>query len=183
MTRVAIDAPSAIVQAGIEALLRPYAEIQVVDSGADVVVALVESAGELSLGSTAPTVVLIDDAGQGLLRIAGVRGVLSSDCSGEELAAAIQAAAAGLVVLHPRELAALPLAEMRMPRGVEELTPRETEIVTLLADGLSNKEIAGRLKISDHTVKFHVASVLAKLGVSTRTEAVTAALRQGLIPL
>jgi len=66
---------------------------------------------------------------------------------------------------------------------VEELTPREVEVLRLLADGLGNKEVALRLGISDHTVKFHISSILAKLGAGSRTEAVTLGIRRGLILL
>ena len=66
---------------------------------------------------------------------------------------------------------------------VEELTPRETEVLQLLADGLTNKAIAQRLGISDHTVKFHVNAVLGKLGAQSRTEAVVRASRLGLLQL
>ncbi|MCA1615145.1 MAG: response regulator transcription factor [Acidobacteria bacterium] len=65
--------------------------------------------------------------------------------------------------------------------GREALTPREREVLEMLAEGLSNKEIAWRLNISEHTVKFHLASVFAKLDVSTRTEAVMQGLRRGLL--
>lgn len=66
---------------------------------------------------------------------------------------------------------------------VEELTPRETEVLALVADGLSNKAVAARLGLSDETVKFHLASVFGKLDASNRTDAVTQALRRGLVPL
>jgi DNA-binding NarL/FixJ family response regulator len=66
---------------------------------------------------------------------------------------------------------------------VEELTAREIEVLRMLAEGFANKEIASRLGISDHTVKFHISSILAKLGASTRTEAVTLGVRKGLILL
>jgi two-component system, NarL family, response regulator YdfI len=65
----------------------------------------------------------------------------------------------------------------------EELTPRETEVLRLLADGLPNREIAERLHISEHTIKFHIRSILGKLGASSRTEAVTLGFRSGLIEL
>ncbi|HEV8722827.1 MAG TPA: response regulator transcription factor [Candidatus Binatia bacterium] len=61
------------------------------------------------------------------------------------------------------------------------LTPREIEVLRMMAEGLGNKEIATKLLISDHTVKFHISSIFAKLGVSSRTEAVTVGIRQGLI--
>jgi DNA-binding NarL/FixJ family response regulator len=66
---------------------------------------------------------------------------------------------------------------------VEKLTPRETQVLSRLADGLSNKAIASRLGVSDETVKFHLASIFGKLGASNRTDAVSQALRRGLIPL
>jgi len=66
---------------------------------------------------------------------------------------------------------------------LEPLTRREREVLQMLASGLANKEIAARLAISDHTVKFHVASILGKLGASTRTEAVSVGIRRGLVLL
>jgi len=118
---------------------------------------------------------------------AGIRAVLPSDVSPEQLRAALEATAAGLVVMHPREASAAfpapaataaPLSELPEP-----LTRRESEVLQMLAGGLANKEIAARLSISDHTVKFHVASILGKLGASTRTEAVSIGIRQGLVLL
>jgi DNA-binding NarL/FixJ family response regulator len=64
-----------------------------------------------------------------------------------------------------------------------ELSPRETEVLSLIAEGLANKAVAGRLDISEHTVKFHVNAILGKLGAQSRTEAVTRATRMGLISL
>jgi DNA-binding CsgD family transcriptional regulator len=66
---------------------------------------------------------------------------------------------------------------------LESLTPRESQVLALVADGLSNKAIASRLGLSDETVKFHLASIFGKLGASNRTDAVSRAIRQGLIPL
>ncbi len=118
---------------------------------------------------------------------AGIRAVLPSDVSPEQLRAALEATAAGLVVMHPREAsAAFPApAATAAPRSElpEPLTHRESEVLQMLAGGLANKEIAARLSISDHTVKFHVASILGKLGASTRTEAVSIGIRQGLVLL
>jgi NarL family two-component system response regulator YdfI len=118
---------------------------------------------------------------------AGVRAVLPRDVSPEQLRAALEAAAAGLVVVHPSELDTVLPATVGSPVEVEELTEpltrREREVLQMLAAGLANKEIAARLAISDHTVKFHVASILGKLGASTRTEAVSAGIRRGLVML
>lgn len=116
----------------------------------------------------------------------GVAAVLSPEASGEQLTAALQAVSRGLVVLQ-REERRTARSEDAAPGDfqelIEPLTAREREVLEMLARGLGNKEIAARLKISEHTVKFHVASILGKLGAATRTEAVSLALRQGLILL
>ncbi len=118
---------------------------------------------------------------------AGVRAVLPRDVTPEQLRAALEAAAAGLVIVHPSELdTVLPApvtSFVAMDELPEPLTRREREVLQMLAAGLANKEIAARLAISDHTVKFHVASILGKLGASTRTEAVSAGIRRGLVML
>jgi len=118
---------------------------------------------------------------------AGVRAVLPREVTPEQLHAALEAAAAGLVVVHPSELDTVLPAPVGSSTTVDELpeplTRREREVLQMLAAGLANKEIAARLAISDHTVKFHVASILGKLGVSTRTEAVSAGIRRGLVLL
>jgi DNA-binding NarL/FixJ family response regulator len=118
---------------------------------------------------------------------AGVRAVLQREVSPEQLRAALEAAASGLVVVHPSEVSAFlpaPAALSSPARDLPEpLTPREREVLQMISAGLGNKEIAGRLSISEHTVKFHVASILGKLGASTRTEAVSIGIRHGLVLL
>jgi len=118
---------------------------------------------------------------------AGVRAVLPPDVAAEQLRAALEAAAAGLVVIHPSELDTVLSAAIGPSAPLDELleplTRREREVLQMLAAGLANKEVAARLAISDHTVKFHVASILGKLGASTRTEAVSAGIRRGLVML
>jgi NarL family two-component system response regulator YdfI len=118
---------------------------------------------------------------------AGVRAVLPRDPTPEQLGAALEAAAAGLVVVHHSEVnAVLPApAELSSPVSelLEPLTPREREVLQMISAGLGNKEIAGKLSISEHTVKFHVTSILGKLGASSRTEAVSIGIRHGLVLL
>lgn len=115
---------------------------------------------------------------------AGARGALFRDADAQALSAALQATALGMTVLDP----ALANSALR-PRarigtaGSEPLTARELEVLQLLAQGLSNKSLADRLGISEHTAKFHVNSILAKLGAQTRTEAVVQAVRMGLVLL
>jgi DNA-binding NarL/FixJ family response regulator len=107
----------------------------------------------------------------------------------EEITSAVRAVAAGLVVLDRSLVPVLTAAASLVPEGragrssEEALTPRESEVLQLMAQGLPNKSIAARLSISQHTVKFHVASILAKLGASSRTEAVTLGVRRGDVVL
>jgi NarL family two-component system response regulator YdfI len=123
----------------------------------------------------------------------GVRAVLPRNVTPAELVGAIEAVAAGLYVFHPSEADSLPMLRPR-EAGVaselapqlaepfaEHLTPREVEVLQLLSEGLGNKEIGSRLNISEHTAKFHVASIMGKLGATTRTEAVTLGIRRGLV--
>ncbi len=135
-------------------------------------------------------VVLLTDNSDGSwvnqLLAAGARCVLRRECSSRQLAAAVQAAAAGLSALEPETVQALsrpPLETIDLEPGEEELTPRETEVLRMMTAGLSNREIASALGISEHTVKFHITSIFGKLGTSSRTEAVTEGLRRGLVLL
>ena len=117
-------------------------------------------------------------------RRAGVRAVLPSDATAAELSVAIAATTAGLIVLHPDALRRAPQARAAARESADtSLTQREHEILEMRAEGLSNRTIALRLKISRYTVKFHVAAILAKLGATSRTEAVTLGVRHGLISL
>jgi two-component system, NarL family, response regulator YdfI len=118
---------------------------------------------------------------------AGIRAALPGDISPDQLVAALHAASSGLLVLHPSHAnEALPAGSAptrALDELAETLTRRELEVLQMLASGLSNKEIAARLSISEHTVKFHVAAILGKLGASSRTEAVSLAIRRGLVLL
>lgn len=128
-----------------------------------------------------PVLALVDtpERARELVR-AGAQGVMQRDVSAERLAAASVAVASGLAAFDPESLRAL-LA----PSGAEPsvLSAREHEVLELVADGLSNKLIAERLGVTDHTVKFHVRSLLDKLGADTRADAVARAARRGLLSL
>jgi len=115
-------------------------------------------------------------------RAAGARGFLSRDASPEALAAAIMALSHGLQVADPALAGGLSPAEPG-PGSNSPLTPREHDVLRLLAEGLPNKGVASRLGVSEHTVKFHVNSIMGKLNAQSRTEAVTLATRLGLLPL
>lgn len=118
------------------------------------------------------------------LREAGVRGLLLRSAKTLVLAAALTAVTEGLVVFDPDLLDALPPASQpQEPARPETLTPREMEVLRLLAEGLPNKNIAQRLGVSEHTVKFHINAIMGKLGAQSRTEAVVRATRAGLILL
>jgi DNA-binding NarL/FixJ family response regulator len=206
MTRVFIAALTPMLRAGLRTMLAG-AELEVLGETAylagnldlveaDVLLVADESllgnlAGVLS-GPRRPAVVaLADDAGPAAtLRALDLPAwaILPRDAPMDELQATVQAAAHGLVVL-PAALAERMLSqpasvEALAPAPLDEpLTPREREVLELLAEGLSNKLIARRLQISEHTVKFHVSSIYAKLGASSRTEAVSQGARRGLITL
>lgn len=125
------------------------------------------------------TSVLEDNAVVGAIR-AGAIGYLLKDTEQDELIRAIKAAAAGQVQLSPKAAARL-MREVRAPESPESLTDRETEVLRLLAKGLSNKEIANTLVIGEKTVKTHVSNILSKLGLSSRTQAALHAARIGLV--
>jgi DNA-binding NarL/FixJ family response regulator len=136
-------------------------------------------------------VVLIDEPNIGWTARAlqaGVRAILPRESSENEIVSGVVAADRGLVLLDPeitKELASqtrtVTTPSENVADNLEELTAREVEVLRLMAEGFGNKQIAARLGISDHTVKFHISSILAKLHVSSRTEAVTQGIRMGLI--
>jgi two-component system, NarL family, response regulator YdfI len=151
---------------------------------------LFDSLEDCGLARQPPVLLLLEQATQYKVNRAiqlGIRGILPADVAAVQLISAVVAVAKGLVVLQPGELA-LAAASTRTRNGeaaelFEPLTPREKEVLQMLANGLGNKQIAAHLKISEHTAKFHVASILGKLGASSRTEAVSLGLRRGLILL
>ncbi|MBO9362387.1 MAG: response regulator transcription factor [Thermoflexus sp.] len=112
-----------------------------------------------------------------------VYGVLFLETPAESLRAAVQALAEGLIVIDPRLMSGFEARSMGIEEPGEPLTPRELEILRLLAEGLANKEIAARLGIRERTVKFHISSIYRKLNVVNRAEAVRHGLRRGLITL
>lgn len=217
-----VVAASAVVRAGLEALVAADPGLTVVGAAADlheatqrvevarpdVVLldyaredgALVPGLHALGAGDHAATVVVLTEDPAALwaavaLR-SGVRAVLRREATAAAVVAAVVAAAAGLVVLHPesaaemefgvretRARAASGFGKDAPPISPQPLTAREGEVLHMLAEGLGNKTIARRLGISEHTVKFHVGSIFAKLGASSRTEAVTLGVRQGLVLL
>lgn len=124
-----------------------------------------------------------DDTAVSQLWSAGVTGLLPRDARPEQIAAAAHAAAQGLTVIDPAFTAALRPPTPPDDTAVPNLTPREQEVLSHLAEGLTNKAIASQLDISDHTVKFHVNAIMTKLNAQSRTNAVVRATRLGLLTL
>ncbi len=193
MIRLLIAAPAAVTRAGLEALAASRPDLQVAGAFDDltavemlrpdvVLAALPLSEIAAPANGHAPVYVLLSDAPwtPDALRL-GVRAILPRDASAAEILAAVESAAAGLAVLRPEDLG--PLLPVSAPAESANLTPRELEVLRMMAEGAANKAIAFALDISEHTVKFHVASILAKLDAGTRTEAVAIGIRRGLVML
>jgi two-component system, NarL family, response regulator LiaR len=113
---------------------------------------------------------------------AGAIGYLLKDVSADDLVQAIRAAHAGRTTLSPEAAQALVETANRLPAPGLDLTEREREVLALMVEGLNNTQIAGRLTVSSSTIKSHVSNILSKLGVASRTEAVTLALRNRIVP-
>jgi DNA-binding NarL/FixJ family response regulator len=193
MIRVAVATGSLRLNQALHALLRERGRFEVITSAAaldefhasereisgaaDVVITDIPSRMADETGAT----VLLSDEDDLFASARPLRAglaLLPTSASADQVIAAIEAAAAGLAVVHPDHAASLSAHP-----GDDPLTPREREVLHLLAAGLGNKEIAGRLAISDHTAKFHVSQILAKLNAVSRAEAVSIAMRRGLVPL
>lgn len=209
MISLVICSPVPALRAGLRALLSGDGDITVVDAAAHLpdvlppeVSLIVATSGALDLIDHS-----LDEDLSVLLVTAGVPddqrdarvlpglplrawGILSSDATADALRAAVRALDEGLVVVSPAvQHLLLPVepangvADGDEDGVIERLTDRESEVLRLLAEGLTNKEIALNLRISEHTVKFHVSSIYGKLGASNRTEAVRKGARKGWVPL
>lgn len=208
MIRVLVAANSTIVRAGLEALVGSHPELELAAGSCeltmlaeriervspDVTLIEMETDNEESLpflfglgAENSAIVILADHSSDSWIMEAlraGVRAILPRQASSGEILSAVAAAAHGLATLPCKELSRLLAA--RPPTqlagsGDRALTEREIEVLTMLAEGLGNKTIAARLGISEHTIKFHIGSIFAKLNASSRTEAVTIGVRRGLI--
>ena len=197
MIRVAILAPALALRVGLREVFRGLEGIDVVadapslDEALEADVLVLTSPDYLSdLDEDAPAILLLtdDQSAAAQLMDLPVWGILSLDVSPEELSAAVRALGEGLWTGSPALLGSLlerqpvPMLEAGDPI-VDPLTAREHEVLQLAAEGLANKQIALSLNISEHTVKFHLSSLYAKLGVTSRTEAVRAGVRRGWVVL
>ena len=210
MIRVLVWAKPAVTRAGLEAIVQADPRFELAGAAgrpADLVAAMRQLGPDVVLldaaggriprltsepgkpGAAPGLVVLLDHPRRTeILRVlqSGVRAVLASDAHPAEITTALEAVHSGLAVFSAEILDVLlpgstELAEESdLPPG-EPLSDRESSVLALMAEGAGNKEIAARLGISEHTVKFHVSSILNKLGAASRTEAVTRGYKEGLI--
>ncbi len=192
------------VRAGLGALLARDPEINVIETVPGIVaesensldVIVVDASGTpeavddiQELYPSTPLVLIgADSAAEGVNSVSGAVAYLASDIDADALSAAVKAVAHGFTVLDPELMTAAGLhihghAQPADPLAGEALTAREREVLELVAAGLPNKAIARELGISEHTAKFHVGSLLAKLGAGSRTEAVTIATRRGILSI
>lgn len=210
MIRIVLAAPVLAMRAGLRALLESgegvaviaetssITDLDVLPAETDILVLATETLSPSDLSRTLTSreydisVLLVTDDTQAAQMFSGlpvgVWGILSLESSAEELLSAVQALQQGLLVGEPALMAALLSAEHGSGQAEvepleEPLTERENEVLQLLAQGLANKQIAHQLGISEHTVKFHVSSIYAKLGATNRAEAVRQGIVTGLVIL
>ena len=193
--KVVLLTDDSLLRAGLSSLLaqlgsidvvdREHAEVALWDAGVDASKTLARLTELRTLPM--PVVAVVGDAAHVAPALAaGARGVVLRDSVGPGIHAALAAVRSGLTVMDTALASSLVPNHVHRPtegKGRGELTEREKQVVQLLSEGLSNKLIADRLGISDHTAKFHVNGVMMKLGSSTRTEAVVEAMRRGLVRL
>jgi DNA-binding NarL/FixJ family response regulator len=209
MIRVLVYSPALALRTGLSALLSGDKDLELVGDASslddlgdlhdlDVIVlaagseALDHLESQLEALEPPPALLLISDESEGAEQLAELPlrawGLLPSDSSEEELFAALHALHEGLIVgsaplIQPMLGLAAGIKVAHSNQELDELTPRESEVLQLLSHGLANKQIALQLGISEHTVKFHGSAIYAKLSVTNRTEAVRQAARRGLIVL
>ena len=193
MIRVKVRSPSPFAQAGLENAISADPRFEVItacasDSDEPVDVMLLEGTDGEAAEATVRTVLLTETvSGSDFAHLSqlGIRGFLPRDSAIQEITAALEAASEDLTVIAPEFLHGLFPASAGREDEIdylqEPLTSREREVLALLAGGAGNKQIAAQLNISESTAKFHVSSILGKLGATTRTEAVTRGYRLGLI--
>jgi DNA-binding NarL/FixJ family response regulator len=204
--RVALLVTSIALRIGLRHILENQPDLRVVDELADPAqMGSVDQAADVLVASSSdtealralleqslPAMLLLTSDPDEVLSVAQsslpVWGVLPEEASEEEILAAIHALGEGLIVGSPSLLTGLraysqPISLESLEPLEEPLTNRELEILQFIAQGLANKQIALQLEISEHTVKFHLSSIYAKLGATNRTEAVNIGIRRGLISL
>lgn len=202
MIRVSVAAPSALFRAGLESAVRSSRTLELAgavsvetladqahDLPADVLLLALSPIDEEWIGILSeyaiPIVLLTETTDPATLATAlraNVRALLSADATSAEIVAAVHSAAAGLFTFQQPAVELLVGDQRPAPAALDEpLSPRELEVLSMVAEGLSNKLVAYRLGISEHTVKFHVTSIMGKLRAASRTDAVMQGIRRGLV--
>ncbi|HKJ27257.1 MAG TPA: response regulator transcription factor, partial [Anaerolineales bacterium] len=207
--KVIVAAAMLAARVGLRALLEADEQVEVTAESASVsdlgqqpmpvdVYVVMAAAGDSLVDADFPSgtedlagVLLLTDEPEIALPLAGLPlrgwGLLPTDCTESELLTALFAVELGLVAAAPEQIETLLRPNRKLSNSGDEpdvtLTPRELEVLTLLTEGLSNKQVSYQLGISEHTVKFHVTSIYSKLGVSNRAEAVRLGIQYGLIML
>jgi DNA-binding NarL/FixJ family response regulator len=184
--RVVVVSSAPLVRSGLRTILGAFDDLDLTE--ADPTRLRIVNADVMLCDGTLPDdvdvpalVLVVDAAGAADALASGARGVLARTAAPRRMHAALHAVAESEIVIDDAfadHLLRHPRAEVEM---IEPLTAREREVLRLLASGLTNKEIAQRLGVTDHTIKFHVNGILGKLGAATRTEAVVEAARRGII--
>lgn len=181
LLRIVVAGRDPLARVGLATILRDFEDILVVDCDGDV--ALVD-AGATVGKCDVPSLLLVTDLTQASEALAaGARGVISRNSTPRQIHAALRAIAEGLRVIDGEALLQAPVHHTEEAELLEPLTARELEVLNLLSAGRTNKEIASRLGITEHTIKFHVNAILGKLGAETRTQAVVHAARLGIVTL
>jgi DNA-binding NarL/FixJ family response regulator len=189
--KVAVQAAYPSVRAGLRAMLAEFPGIEVTggpEDSPDVTVADLDEGWSMDDWPAGPSVLLVANPAEfAATPVSGdtPRAYLLKESIANEIAAAVSAVAHGLVVFDPALASLVSNRPHEQPLLLEGsvLSDREVEVLRLVANGLPNKGVARELGISEHTVKFHVGTILGKLGAASRTEAVTLAVRAGILPL
>jgi two-component system nitrate/nitrite response regulator NarL len=186
LLRIVVAGRDPLARVGLATILREFEDILVVDCDGDV--ALIDAGATIGKCET-PSLLLVTDLAQASEALAaGARGVISRNSTPRQIHAALRAIAEGLRVIDgdgrfEADARRPPSPDGRGESLLEPLTARELEVLHLLSAGMTNKEIASRLGITEHTIKFHVNAILGKLSAETRTEAVVHAARLGIVTL
>ncbi len=181
LLRIVVAGRDPLARVGLATILRDFEDILVVDCDGDV--ALVDAGATIGKCDI-PSLLLVTDLSHANEALAaGARGVISRNSTPRQIHAALRAIAEGLRVIDGEALLQAPAHVSDEAALLEPLTARELEVLNLLSAGRTNKEIASRLGITEHTIKFHVNAILGKLSAETRTEAVVHAARLGIVTL
>ena len=176
--RVLVVSSAPLMRAGLMTMLGAYRDLDLTESGPAEVILSDETQPDAGV----PTLILVRDAAAAASALTGgARGVLPRNATPRRMHAALHAVAESELVIDESFAQAILRRARPAVAMIAPLTRREREVLQLLAGGMTNKEIASRLGVTDHTVKFHVNGILGKLGAVTRTEAVVEAARRGLI--